>query len=145
MPSYSDAPASKQMLTYVLRFKPGEDPKVKLQDFVTEHSLKAAIVLSAVGSLEQAVLRFANDEKSTKLSGHFEIVSLSGTIGSTSGSHLHISISDSTGKTLGGHLQEGSKIYTTLEIAIGELKDIEFKRELDPQSTYKELKVYPLK
>ena len=38
----------------------------------------------------------------------------------------------------------GSLVYTTLELAIGEITDIEFSRELDPVSTYKELKVTPI-
>lgn len=132
------------MKTYVLRLSPGEDPKAKLQAFVNENNLKAAVVLSAVGSLTKAVLRYANSDNPTTLTGHFEIVSLSGTLGSTSGSHLHLSVSDNTGKTLGGHLMDGSVIFTTLEISIGAMTDLEFKREVDPVSTYKELKVYPL-
>ncbi len=132
------------MKTYVLRLSPGDDPKVKLQAFVNENNLKAAVVLSAVGSLTKAVLRYANSDNPTTLTGHFEIVSLSGTLGSTSGSHLHLSVSDNTGKTLGGHLMDGSVIFTTLEISIGAMTDLEFKREVDPVTTYKELKVYPL-
>ncbi|MGZ3771128.1 MAG: PPC domain-containing DNA-binding protein [Bdellovibrio sp.] len=135
---------TSNMTTYVLRLSPGDDPKVKLQAFVTEKNLKAVVILSAVGSLTKTVIRYANAKKSTTLTGHFEIVSLSGTIGSTSGSHLHISVSDGDGKTLGGHLMEGSTVYTTLEVALGAINDIEFKRELDPVSTYNELKVYPL-
>ncbi|MEI8028065.1 MAG: PPC domain-containing DNA-binding protein [Pseudomonadota bacterium] len=132
------------MKTYVLRLSPGDDPKAKLQAFVNENNLKAAVILSAVGSLTKAVLRYANSDNPTTLTGHFEIVSLSGTLGSTSGSHLHLSVSDNTGKTLGGHLMDGSVIFTTLEISIGAMTDLEFKREVDPVSTYKELKVYPL-
>ena len=132
------------MTTYVLRLAPGDDPKLKLQAFVAEKNLKAVIILSAVGSLTKAVIRYADATKPTTLTGHFEIVSLSGTLGSTSGSHLHISVSDNAGKTLGGHLMEGSAIYTTIEVALGAVADVEFKRELDPVSTYKELRVYPL-
>lgn len=138
------AVSAPNMTTYVLRLAPGDDPKLKLQAFVTEKNLKSVVILSAVGSLTKAVIRYANANKATTLTGHFEIVSLSGMLGSTSGSHLHISISDKSGKTLGGHLMEGSAIYTTLEVALGVVTDIEFKRELDPVSTYKELKVYPL-
>jgi hypothetical protein len=132
------------MKTYVLRLSPGDDPKAKLQAFVNENNLKAAVVLSAVGSLTKAVLRYANSDNPTTLTGHFEIVSLSGSLGSTSGSHLHLSVADNTGKTVGGHLMDGSAIFTTLEVSIGAMTDLEFKREVDPVSTYKELKVYPL-
>jgi predicted DNA-binding protein with PD1-like motif len=136
---------NSSMRTYMLRLSPGDDPKVKLQSFVVENNLSAAVILSAVGSLTKAVIRYANDDNATTLTGHFEIVSLSGTLSSTSGSHLHISISDHNGKTLGGHLMDGSAIFTTLEVSIGALPQLEFKREMDPLTTFKELKVYSAK
>ena len=138
-------PKMENMKVHVVRFVKGDDVRLKLEEFVKEKKMKAAIVLSAVGSLTKASLRLANQEKSKIFNGHFEIVSLSGTLSSTGGSHLHMSISDEDGKTTGGHLTEGSIIYTTLEIAIGELKDVEFTRETDPVTTYKELKVIPAK
>ncbi len=141
--SFSSAQASN-LNAHVIRLVPGDDPKVKLEAYVKEKKLKAVVVLAAVGSLTEAVIRYANEPKTTTLKGHFEVVSLSGTLGSTSGSHLHISISDKTGKTLGGHLSAGSKVYTTLEVALGEVTDVEFKREHDPISTWDELKVYPV-
>ena len=129
------------MRVHVLRLTQGDDPKAKLEAFVAEKKIKAAVVVSAVGSLTQANIRFANQDRPELLKGHFEIVSLSGTLSSTGGTHLHVSISDEKGKTTGGHLVDGSKIYTTLEVAVGELTDVEFTRELDPVTTYKELKV----
>ncbi|MGZ3727371.1 MAG: PPC domain-containing DNA-binding protein [Pseudobdellovibrio sp.] len=135
----------QNMKVHVLRLVPGDDPRLKLEAFVAEKNIKAAVIISAVGSLTKASLRFANQEKSKVLTGHFEIVSLSGTLSSTGGSHLHMSISDEEGKTTGGHLTEGSVIYTTLEVAIGELTDVEFTREIDKVTTYKELKVVPAK
>jgi uncharacterized protein len=73
-------------------------------------------------------------------SGHFEIVSLTGTV-SVNGSHLHISISDSTGKTIGGHLMEGCTIYTTAEIVILSSNEFIFKREKDGTTPWEELRV----
>jgi len=144
IPTATVAPAmSSNMITQVLRLVPGDDPKLKLEAYVKDHQMKAAIIIAAVGSLTNAAIRYANEDKITVLKGHFEVVSLSGMLSSTSGSHLHISVSDKTGKTLGGHLSEGSVVYTTLEVALGELPNLEFKRELDPASTYNELKVVP--
>ena len=74
------------------------------------------------------------------MNGHFEIVSLSGTV-SINGDHLHMSISDSTGKTTGGHLLEGNIIYTTAEIIIGENKDLVFTREKDGTTSWPELQI----
>ncbi len=144
MTTVHSAAIASTMTTYVLRFVPGDDPKVKLQNFVKEKNIRAAVILSAVGSLTRAVIRYADKDNSATLNGHFEIVSLSGTLGSTSDSHIHISISDNAGKTLGGHLMEGSKVYTTLEVAVGSVNDVAFKREHDSASTYDELKVYPV-
>jgi predicted DNA-binding protein with PD1-like motif len=139
-----DEPAlalSSNLKVHVLRFSPGDDPKIKLEKFIQEKKIKAGIVLSAVGSLTVAQIRYANQEQTAKLSGHFEIVSLSGTLGAESGSHLHVAVADEVGKTYGGHLVDGSKVYTTLEVAIGEITDTMFTREIDPKTTYKELKV----
>jgi predicted DNA-binding protein with PD1-like motif len=138
-------PAQPNLHVHVLRLAPGDDPKLKLEAFVKDNGLRAIVVVSAVGSLTTATIRYANQDKPVTLSGHFEVVSLSGTLSATSGSHLHISVSDKEGKTLGGHLMEGSKVYTTLELALGEVTDIEFTRETDPASGYKELKVISLK
>jgi hypothetical protein len=85
-------------------------------------------------------IRFANQSEGSKGSGHFEIVSLIGTV-SVNGSHVHVSISDSTGKTIGGHLLEGNFIYTTAEIVIQESDDFVFTREKDGSTEWEELQV----
>jgi len=72
--------------------------------------------------------------------GHFEIVSLTGTV-SINGSHLHISISDSTGETIGGHLMDGCIVYTTAEIVLLSSDNFEFKREKDGSTPWEELQV----
>jgi len=121
-----------------IRLKPGQDLKVELDAYVRANKIKAAAMVTCVGSLQQAAIRYANQEGTDILTGKFEIVSLTGTL-AESGSHLHISISDSTGKTIGGHLKEGSIIYTTAEIVIGVMPDVTFDREVDPTYDYKEL------
>lgn len=108
--------------------------------FAKQHRLKAAFIATCVGSLEQINLRYANQPSNFQKNGHFEIVSLVGTFNEST-SHLHLSVSDSTGSTIGGHVLEGNKIYTTAEIVIGELSDVEFARELDSTYGYQELKV----
>lgn len=125
---------------HVMRLLPGQDLRMQLQEYVKKNGIKAASVISAVGSLTEASIRLANQENSSIFKGHFEIVSLSGMV-SLKHTHLHLSISDSTGKTLGGHLSEGSHIYTTAEIALLEYPNLEFVRETCPLSTYQELVV----
>jgi uncharacterized protein len=134
--------AASSLRAYVLRLRPGQDVRQELQAFATLHQLRAACVLSAVGSLTTATLRLANQEGPTVYQGHLEVVSLVGTL-SVNGSHLHLSVADSTGRTLGGHLLEGNRVYTTLEVVLGELPELEFRREPDTTFGYQELAVYP--
>lgn len=129
---------------YPFRLKPGQDLKNGIQDLVTEKQIKAGWVSTCVGSLTNYQIRFANQPNGSSDSGHFEIVSLTGTI-SVNGSHLHISLSDSTGKTIGGHLMEGCKIYTTAEIVILSSSDFVFKREKDGTTLWEELQVQQIK
>ncbi len=125
---------------HAFRLKPGQDLRVSIDSFVKAAGIKAGWIATCVGSLTDYHIRFANQEKGYSDKGHFEIVSLVGTV-SVSGSHLHIALSDSTGKTIGGHLLEGCKIYTTVEIVISETKDLVFKREKDGSTPWEELQV----
>ena len=125
---------------YAFRLKPGEDLRKSIEAFVKEKNIIAGWINTCVGSLTDYTIRFANQQEGSSGSGHFEIVSLTGTV-SVSGSHLHISISDSEGKTIGGHLLEGCKIYTTAEIVIGSTTAYEFKRMKDGTTEWDELQV----
>ena len=129
------------MQTYSFRLKPGQDLFGEIESFVVQKKIEAGCILSSVGSLTHATLRLANREFYTEYEGHFEIVSLNGTV-SINGSHLHISISDGEGKTIGGHLVPGCKIYTTAEMVIAILDDVVYKREFAEDSGYEELVVY---
>ncbi|HZY80646.1 MAG TPA: PPC domain-containing DNA-binding protein [Cyclobacteriaceae bacterium] len=125
---------------HCFRLKPHEDLKQSITRFATEHGIKAGAVVSCAGSLAQFNIRFANQPEGTLKQGYFEIVSLSGTFNDTS-SHIHISVSDNTGATIGGHLLDKNLIYTTAEIVVVELTDVEFTRETDPTYGYQELVV----
>jgi predicted DNA-binding protein with PD1-like motif len=126
--------------TYALRLRPGQDLRVELERFTKSRGIRAGFILTAVGSLQKASLRLANQSSTTSFEDKFEIVSLVGTL-APDGPHLHLSLSDSTGRTIGGHLVEGSIIYTTAEIVVGELKGVRFTREQDAQTGYKELRI----
>ena len=132
------------MNVHVFRLKPHEDLKLSILEHAKTHGITAGIILSCVGSLEEFHIRFANEKVGKKQWGYFEIVSLTGTFSMTS-SHLHISVSDSKGVTVGGHVMEGNHVYTTAEIAIGELPDLTFEREIDPTYGFPELVVKPKK
>lgn len=125
----------------VLRLTPQQDLKTELDTFACRFSLEAACIVTCVGSLSKAVLRFAGQSEASVREGKFEIVSLTGTL-SQHGSHYHICLADSTGQTLGGHLLRGCQIYTTAEIVLSILPRLSFRRELDETTGYRELVVY---
>jgi hypothetical protein len=129
------------MQNYTFRLKPGQDLFDSIEAFVKQRQMEAGCVLSGVGSLTHASLRLANRDFHSEYDGHFEIVSITGTV-SIYGSHLHVSISDGDGKTVGGHLVSGCKVYTTAEIVIAAFEDVIYKREFAEDSGYEELVVY---
>lgn len=100
--------------------------------------LRAASIVSCVGSLTTANIRYANVSGAAESRGHFEICSLVGTI-SPDGPHLHISLADGIGRMFGGHVLEGCRIYTTAEIVLAEAEDLVFCRPVDPETTWDEL------
>ena len=123
-----------------LRFKPGTDLRASLLAYCGERQIKAACVLTCVGSLERAVIRFADAPHGTVLAQKLEILTLSGTL-SHYGAHLHISVADALGRVSGGHLLDGSLVYTTAELVLGLLPGVEFRREFDPATGSNELDV----
>ncbi|SRR6266545_7358639 len=131
------------MRNYTFRLKPEHDLFDAIESFVREKNIEAGCVLSGVGSLTHVTLRFANQDFYSEQDGHFEIVSITGTV-SIHGSHLHISISDGDGQTIGGHLVAGCKIYTTAEIVLAAFDDVVYQREFAADSGYEELVVYDL-
>jgi uncharacterized protein len=130
------------MRSFTFRLKPGQDLFDSIEEVVKENKIEAGCVLSSVGSLTHATLRLANRNFYNEYEGHFEIVSMTGTV-SIHGSHIHVAISDGDGITTGGHLVSGCKIYTTAEIVLAVFDDQVYKRELfENDSGYEELAVY---
>ena len=125
---------------HALRLRPGQLLKEEITRYVNEQGIKAGWIVTGVGSLTDYHLRFANQEGGSTASGHFEIVSLTGTV-SVNGNHLHLSVSDSTGHTIGGHLLDSNRIYTTAEIVIAQSDDFVFTREKDGSTPWEELQV----
>lgn len=125
-----------------LRLQPGDDLRQALEAWMGEQQEQAACLISAVGSLSVAQLRFAGAAEATVIHGELEILSLSGTL-SPDGAHLHIAVSGSSGAVIGGHLCAGSLVRTTAELVIGLLPDWRFNRELDPATGYPELRISP--
>jgi uncharacterized protein len=134
--------ASRNVGYFAVRLRPGEDLLASLRGFAKDHGLRAAFVVSCAGSATHTSVRYANQPSASAREGHFEIVSLSGTL-TQEGAHLHVAFADSTGATFGGHLLEGTTVYTTAEIVLGELADVMFAREPDSTYGYRELVPLP--
>jgi predicted DNA-binding protein with PD1-like motif len=117
----------------------GDDLKLQIDRLAWGRGWRAACVLTCAGSLSNAEIRFADQADIGHVDGPLEIISLSGTIASFGGSHLHIAVANSKGQVIGGHLKEGSLVRTTAEIVIGVLEGYAFHREIDPETGYAEL------
>jgi hypothetical protein len=132
------------MKVFAIRLKPNDDLKQYLKNFAIQQNIQAGFILSGIGSLKQATIRFANQDKSTVLSDKFEILSLNGTI-ANQGLHIHIALANQQGQTIGGHLDNGCIIYTTAEIVIGATEEFRFQRTFDEETGYQELEIqyYP--
>jgi len=126
------------MKPHVIRLRPGQDLKASVDTYLIEKEIAAGCIVTCVGSLRKATLRFANQDSGIMLTGYFEIVSLTGVL-SASGSHYHIAIADEQGKVFGAHLLDGSEIYTTAEIVLLQFDEYQFVRVFDQESGYPEL------
>jgi predicted DNA-binding protein with PD1-like motif len=128
------------MRTLPIRLHPLEDLREALAAVLKEHGVEAAFVLSGIGSLSEARIRYAGVNEATLLRGDLEILTLSGSI-APDGVHLHMTVSDARGAVIGGHVAPGCTIRTTAEILLALLPDVRFSREPDPQSGWDELVV----
>jgi predicted DNA-binding protein with PD1-like motif len=130
------------MKVHVLRLAPGDDLRAKLEAAFAELSrtqgITAACLVSAVGSLSQAILRYADRSGGSETNGPLELLMLSGTL-SADGAHLHASVADSHGAVKGGHLMPGCIVRTTCEVVIALLPGWEFRRQLDAATGENEL------
>ena len=133
----------RTMIPMATRLCPGQDILRELELMAERQGIEAACVLTCVGSLTRACLRFANRSEATVMNGHFEIVSLTGIL-SRYGSHFHIAIADGQGATFGAHLLPGSTVYTTAEIVLGVFSELRFLRTFDPRTGFPELDIHTL-
>jgi uncharacterized protein len=127
------------MTAVPMRLLPGDDLKLALDRLVVDKGWRAVTVLSGIGSLTRAMIRYADKPEPSRVDGPLEILSLSGTLASFGGSHLHVAVADATGRVLGGHVKEGCVVRTTAEIVLGVLDGYTFHREHDPKTHHPEL------
>jgi uncharacterized protein len=126
--------------TLALRLPPDVDLRQTLQSIAHAENITAGIILSGIGSLKTVALRFAGQNTHTTIDAKHEILTIGGTI-STEGIHLHMSVANAQGQVIGGHVVDGCIIYTTAEITIGILPDLQFQRQLDGRTGFAELTI----
>jgi uncharacterized protein len=124
----------------VFRLQSGADLRAGIDAACRKHRVRSAAIVTCVGSLQCARLRFADVESLATVEGPLEIVSLVGTV-AANGSHLHIAVADAAGGVTGGHLAFGSIVFTTAEIVVLEDSDTAFARVHDAATGYRELEV----
>ena len=125
-----------------IRLSPGDDLRRAVEAAVQARGAEAAFVLSGIGSLREARLRFADEPTETAIPGPLELVSIAGSLTST-GAHLHVSVSDRHGVVMGGHLGYGNIVRTTAELLLVLLPEWALSREHDPLTGFNELVVRP--
>jgi predicted DNA-binding protein with PD1-like motif len=123
-----------------LRLSPGADLRKSLEALVPATLAGGVFVISGIGSLGDARLRFANADGEVTLEGPFEILMLAGTV-TPDGAHLHMAVADPFGRVHGGHVAYGNIVRTTAEVLLSRVPGWQLTRELDPETGFKELRV----
>ena len=121
-----------------IRLNPGDDLRRSLEDRVRTGGHPSAFVISGIGSLGDARLRYAGEEAESIVAGPLEIVSIAGSV-TRDGAHLHMSVADSQGRVSGGHAAYGNIVRTTMEAVLVLLPDWSLSREFDAATGFKEL------
>ena len=130
--------AAPRMEGLPMRLSPGADLRRALEDALAAHDCTAAFVISGIGSLSGAAVRFAGAAAPESLGGELEILTLAGSVASN-GAHLHISVADAAGRVRGGHVAYGCTVRTTAEVMLLLLREWTFTREPDPATGFAEL------
>ncbi|CAH1791309.1 unnamed protein product [Owenia fusiformis] len=114
-------------------------------------SMSAPFILSCTGHVGQGKLRLAYShehsvERYVDFAKRYEITSLVGTMG-RDGLHLHTSLKDDSGDILGGHVMSDNDLIVTgtVDIAVLDCCNFQFRREHDAGTGYEELLIVPKK
>jgi len=128
------------MKEHAFRLKKGQDLKLEIERYVKEHQFQAAVIVSCIGYLSDAILHNVYQRKElTRLRRKkLDILSLTGTL-SVHGNHMMLTLIDDQMQLYEGHMREGCVVSSTVEIVILELESYTFYRELDLETGFKEL------
>lgn len=128
---------------FILKISPGESLRQRLVEFARAVGLKHAVVVSAVGSIQD--LSFRGIKSGARLpitpprmhvhevAGPLELVGLAGNLlpdeKGDIDCHLHVIAARSSGDVLGGHLFD-ARVFATCEIVLSELRAEGVERHL---------------
>ena len=123
---------------HCIRLKRGEDLMESIRQVCRDKNIRAGVVLSGVGCILKGRVRDASGVTIRDIEGHWEIVSLNGTV-SAQRCHIHIALSKEDMSTIGGHLCVGCIVNTTCELVLMEIPGVSIAVEEDPETGYDEL------
>ncbi len=119
---------------FIIKIKPGEKISERLSAFAIQEKVKNAVIVSAVGSVQNAHFRGIKSGakrpiteprmRHHQLEGPLELLGLEGNLISTGNGevdcHLHILLGKSSGEVVGGHLFD-AEIFASCEILLTEM------------------------
>ncbi len=132
--------AFRVLQPFPVRLAPGADLRDALMALLPKHGMRAAFVVSGIGSLRDAHLRFAGRPTADLVAGDLELLTLAGSL-SPDGPHLHATVADASGRVVGGHVAPGCRVRTTCEVLVALLPGHRFARRPDPVTGYPELEI----
>ena len=122
----------------VAKFSQGEVLR-NIQDLMNKQGFDAAVILSGIGMLKNAVIGYFDGEKYIEehLEIPVELVSMQGNIGRETHTqeivcHLHVALADHTHIVKGGHLLKG-EVWVVNEIVLQILEKIQIIRKKNNQ------------
>ncbi len=127
-----------------LRLDQGEDVLGAIEALAKERDLHTGIVLSGIGTLDQACLHhithtgYPSIDQFVQYDGPIELLSVQGLIADYT-PHLHTCISIKE-QTYMGHLEPGCRVLYLAEIALARLEGVRLRRVASPETGIKQLR-----
>ncbi|MGC2289208.1 MAG: PPC domain-containing DNA-binding protein [Thermoplasmata archaeon] len=131
---------------WMLRLDQGQDLFVTLSDFVREHAVHAAAVISGIGMLRDAAIGYWNGAEYVRkdLPEPHELVGLHGSIAEADGPsiHLHAALAAPNHQVVGGHLMRGT-VWVLNEVLLETFPGRTFGRPIDETLGLRKLDLEP--
>ena len=122
---------------HVFRVKPNKDLLESIEDYCKEEKITSGVIIGMIGSLKKASINYLKslpgNYVNRRYEGPMEIVCSQGSIAKFEDDvviHIHLII-DNEEEIRGGHLAEGSIVFSTAEVIIGELEDQIIRKKND--------------